>query len=87
MANQHIMICSNPNEIGKIIKLLSSLLTNQNFIHEEIKCRSKAGNSYYYYSIQTLLSSQLLSKNFKIKLYKSIILSLCYMVVKHNLWH
>ena len=47
--------------------------TNQNSIHEEIKCRLKAGNSCYY-SVQTLLSSRLLSKNLKIKIYKAIIL-------------
>ena len=52
---------------------LGSLLTNQNYIQVEIKCRLKAGNSCYY-SVQTLLSSRLLSKNFKIKIYKTIIL-------------
>ena len=50
-----------------------SLLTNQNYIQEEIKCRLKAGNSCYY-SIQSLLSSRLISKNLKIKIYKTIIL-------------
>ena len=39
----------------------------------KIKCRLKAGNSCYY-SVQTLLSSRLLSKNLKIKIYKTIIL-------------
>ena len=40
-----------------------------------IKCRLKAGNSCYY-SVQTLLSSRLHSKNLKIKIrvYKTIIL-------------
>ena len=37
---------------------LDSLLANQNSIYEERKCRIKAGNSSYY-SVQTLLSSQL----------------------------
>ena len=46
---------------------------NQNSIQEEIKCRVKAGNSCYY-SVQTLLSYRLLSKNLKIKIYKTIIL-------------
>ena len=32
---------------------LGSLLTNKNYIQEEIKCRLKAGNSCYY-SVQTL---------------------------------
>ena len=35
---------------------LVSLLTNQNSIHEEMKCRHKVGNSYYY-PFCTLLSS------------------------------
>ena len=34
---------------------------------------SKAGNSCYY-SVQTFLSSRLLSKNLKIKIYKTVIL-------------
>ena len=46
--------------------------TNQNYIHEEIKCRLKAGNSCCY-SVETLLSSRLLSKNLKIKIYKTIL--------------
>ena len=48
-------------------------MTNKNSIQEEIKCRLKAGNSCYY-SVQTLVSSRLLSKNLKIKIYKTIIL-------------
>jgi hypothetical protein len=48
-------------------------LTNQNYIQEEIKFRLEAGNLCYY-SVQTLLSSRLLSKNLKIKIYKTIIL-------------
>ena len=48
-------------------------MTHQNYIQEEIECRLKAGNSCYY-SVQTLLSSRLLSKNLKIKIYKTIML-------------
>ena len=51
---------------------MSSLLTKQNSIHEEIKCRLKAGNSCYY-SVQTFLSSRLLYKNLKIKIHKTIL--------------
>ena len=56
----------------KIFKYLGTLVTN-NSIQEEIKRRLKIGNSCYY-SVRTLLSSRLLSKNFKIKIYKTIIL-------------
>ena len=48
-------------------------MTNQNSIQDEIKCRLKAGNSCYY-SVQIFLSYTLLSKNLKIKIYKTIIL-------------
>ena len=54
-------------------KILTGKPTNQNSIHEEIKCRLIEGNLCYY-SVQTLLSSRLLSNNLKIKIYKTIIL-------------
>ena len=73
--NAHIKIGSNSYEKVITFKYLGSLLTNRNSIREEIKCRLKAGNSCYYYSVQTLLSSRLLSKNLKIKIYETIILS------------
>ena len=73
IANAHIKIGSNSYGKVKAFKYLGSLLTNQNDIQEEIKCRLKAGNSFYY-SVQTLFSSRLLSKNLKIKIYKTIIL-------------
>ena len=66
-------IGSNSYEKVKTFKYLGSLLTNKNSIQEEIKCRIKAGSSCYY-SVQTLLSSKLLSKNLKIKICKTIIL-------------
>jgi hypothetical protein len=47
--------------------------TNQNLIQEEMKRRLTSGNACYH-SVQTLLSSCLLSKNLKIALYKTIIL-------------
>jgi len=54
-------------------KYLGTMLTNQNSIQEEIKGRLKSGNAFYY-SVQNLLSSRLLSKNLKIKIYRTIIL-------------
>ena len=72
IANELIKIGSNSYEKVKSFKYLGFLLTNQNSIQEEIKCRLKAGNACYY-SAQTLLSSKLLSKNLKIKIYKTII--------------
>ena len=72
-ANEHDRIGSHSYEKVKSFKYLGSLLTNQNSIQEEIKCRLKAGNSCYY-SVQTPLSSRLLSKNLEIIIYKRIIL-------------
>jgi len=54
-------------------KYLGKTLTNQNSITEEIKGRLRSGNACYN-SVQNLLSSRLLSKNLKIRIYRSIIL-------------
>jgi hypothetical protein len=54
-------------------KYLGATLTNRNSIHEEIKSRLKSGNACYH-SFQNLLSSRLLSKNTKIRVYRTIIL-------------
>ena len=62
-------------------KYLGTTLTDQNSIQEEIKSRFKLGNACYY-SVQNILSSRLLSKNLKIKIYRTIILPVVYMGVK-----
>jgi hypothetical protein len=49
------------------------VLSDQNCIHEEIKSRLNSRNACYH-SVQSLLSSRLLSWNVKIKIYKTIIL-------------
>ena len=54
-------------------KYLGTTLTNQNAIQEEIKRRLRSGNPCYY-SVQNLLSSRLLSKNLKLKIYRNVIL-------------
>ena len=54
-------------------KYLGTKLTNQNSIHEEIKNGLKLRNACYH-SVQNLLYSSLLSKNLKIKIYRTIIL-------------
>jgi hypothetical protein len=55
------------------LKYLGKTLTHQNSILEEIKNSLQPRNSCYH-SVQHLLSSSLLSKNVKIKTYKTIIL-------------
>jgi hypothetical protein len=55
-----------------VFSYLGTTLTNGNSIHEVIKSRKKSGNVCYL-SVQNLLSSSLLSKNIKIKVYRTII--------------
>ena len=67
-----------PLQIHRLIRLeefkyLGTTLTNKNYIQEKIKSRLKLGNACYY-SVQNLLSSSLLSKKLKIKIYRTIIL-------------
>jgi len=62
-------------EMVEKFKYLGTTLTNQNSIQEEIKSGLKSGNACSH-SVQNLLSSSLLSRNSKIKLYITIILPL-----------
>jgi hypothetical protein len=70
--NGYIQIGNESFETVEQFKYLGTTLTNQNSIHEEIKSRLKPGNACYN-SVQNLLSSSLLSKNVKIKIYRTII--------------
>jgi hypothetical protein len=54
-------------------KNLRTTLTDQNCMHEEIKSRLNLGNACYHL-VQSLLSSRLLSRYLKVKIYKTIIL-------------
>jgi hypothetical protein len=54
-------------------KYLGATLTDQNCMHKEIKSRLNSGNASYH-SVESLLSSHLLSRNVKVKIYKTIIL-------------
>ena len=54
-------------------KYLGTTVTNQNSIAEEIKSRLRSGNASYH-SVQNLLSSRLVSKKLKIKIYRTVIL-------------
>jgi len=63
-------------EMVEQFKYLGTALTNRNSIQEEIKSRLKSGNAGYH-SMQNLLSSSLLSKNLKIKIYRTIFFCMC----------
>ncbi|KAJ4434652.1 hypothetical protein ANN_23217 [Periplaneta americana] len=54
-------------------KYLGATVTNINNTREEIKRRINMGNACYY-SVEKLLSSSLLSKNLKVRIYKTVIL-------------
>jgi hypothetical protein len=54
-------------------RYLGTTLTDQNRVHREINSRLNSGNACYH-SVQSLLSSRLLSSNLKVKIDKSIIL-------------
>jgi hypothetical protein len=54
-------------------KYMGKTLTDQNCMHEEIRSRLNSGNACYS-SVQSLLSSRLLSRNLNVEIYKTIIL-------------
>jgi sorting nexin-29 len=73
--NRDIKLANRLFENVSQFRYLGKTVTNQNLIQEEIKRRLNSGNACYH-SIQNLLLSRLLSKNLKIRIYKTIILPL-----------
>jgi hypothetical protein len=71
--NQNIRIVNESYESVATFKYLGTTLTNQNDAHDEIESRLNSGNAFYY-SVQNLLSSRLISKNLKIKITRTVIL-------------
>jgi hypothetical protein len=64
-------------------KYLATTLTDQNCMHEEGKSRLNSGNACCH-SVQSHLSSHLLSRNVKVKIYKTIILPV--VLYGHETW-
>jgi hypothetical protein len=70
---QSIKIVNRSFESVAKFKHLGTTLTDPNCIYEEIKSRLNSGNACYHW-VQSLLSSLLLSRNVKVKIYKTIFL-------------
>jgi len=71
--SHNIKIDKSSLEMVEEFKYLVITLTNQNSSQEDIKTRLKSGNACCQL-VQNLSSSCLLSKNTKIKIYRSVIL-------------
>ena len=67
--NHSVRIDNSTFERVEEFKYWGTTLTIQNSIREEIKSRLRSGNACYH-SVQNLLSSRLLSKKLKIKIYR-----------------
>jgi len=68
-----VRIDNSTFERVEVFKYLGTTLTNQNSIAEEIKSKLRSGHACYHL-VQNLFSTRLLSKNLKIKIYRTTIL-------------
>jgi hypothetical protein len=72
--NHDIKIGNRCFENVEQFRYLGMTITDQNLIQEKIKRRLNSGNACYH-SVQNLLSSRLLSKNLKFRIYKTVFFS------------
>jgi hypothetical protein len=71
--NHSIKLANRSFEDVAKFKYMRTTLTDQSCMNKEIKSRLNLGNACYH-SVQSLLSSHLLFRNVKVKIYKTIIL-------------
>jgi hypothetical protein len=71
--SNYIMVANKSFERVAKFKYLGATLTDQNYIHDEIRSRLNSRNACFH-AVQNLLSSRLLYRNVKIKIYNTIIL-------------
>ena len=83
--SRNIKIDNSSFERVEQFKCLGTTLTDQNSIQEEIKSRLKSRNACCH-SVQNVLSSSLLYKNIKIKIYRIIILPVVLYVYRCEIW-
>jgi len=72
-----IKIDNTSFEMVEEFKYLGTTLTDRSSIPQEIKSRLKSGSGCYHL-VQNLLSSSLVSRNLKIKIYRTIILPIVF---------
>jgi sorting nexin-29 len=70
--NRDMKIVERSLENVSPFKYLGTTATNQNLIQEKIRRRLNSGNACYH-SVQNFLSARLLSKNLKIRIYRTIV--------------
>jgi hypothetical protein len=68
--SRDIKIANRSYENMSQFTYLGTIVRNENLIQEEIKRRLNSGNACYH-SVQNLLSSHLLSKKVKIRIFKT----------------